>query len=42
MRILMRDRRDPAHITITGGEDGDRTRYLLHAMQALSQMSYIP
>ena len=25
-----------------GGEDGVRTRDLLHAMQALSQLSYIP
>jgi hypothetical protein len=25
-----------------GGAEGDRTLYLLHAMQALSQMSYGP
>src|SRR5947209_4263723 len=26
----------------TGGGDGDRTHYLLHAMQALYQLSYAP
>ena len=25
-----------------GGDEGDRTPYLLHAMQALSQVSYTP
>jgi hypothetical protein len=25
-----------------GGSEGDRTLYLLHAMEALSQMSYRP
>ena len=25
-----------------GGADGDRTRYLFHAMEALSQVSYSP
>ena len=25
-----------------GGDDGDRTHYLLNAIQALSQMSYTP
>ena len=28
--------------TFTGGGDGDRTHYLLHAMQALYQLSYAP
>ena len=27
---------------MTGGAEGSRTLYLLHAMQALSQMSYGP
>ena len=27
---------------IYGGSDEDRTRYLLHAMEALSQVSYGP
>src|SRR5437879_1332807 len=29
-------------ISKTGGGDGDRTHYLLHAMQALYQLSYAP
>ena len=28
--------------SISGGSDEDRTRYLLHAMEALSQVSYRP
>ena len=27
---------------VNGGGDGDRTHYLLHAMQALYQLSYAP
>ena len=27
---------------LCGGDEGDRTPYLLHAMQALSQVSYTP
>ena len=27
---------------LNGGDEGDRTPYLLHAMQALSQVSYTP
>ena len=27
---------------LSGGSDEDRTRYLLHAMEALSQVSYRP
>ena len=29
-------------IRLFGGSDEDRTRYLLHAMEALSQVSYRP
>ena len=30
------------NIPNSGGDEGDRTPYLLHAMQALSQVSYTP
>ena len=33
---------DRAIILHFGGSDEDRTRYLLHAMEALSQVSYGP
>src|SRR5450755_2826552 len=41
-RVSRRLTRSNVVISTTSGGDGDRTHYLLHAMQALYQLSYAP
>jgi hypothetical protein len=44
-KFVSKTRQKPRNFTITGlsgGDEGDRTLYLLNAIQALSQVSYVP
>ena len=40
--FLQQKNSEPLGPEFCGGDEGDRTPYLLHAMQALSQVSYTP
>ena len=41
-RLQVKKKSEPTGSDFCGGDEGDRTPYLLNAIQALSQVSYTP